>query len=239
MIVQTYCDMERDSCDKREAGRIEMQIPGAGGRRLKRMGYLASAERRRLSGRTGNRGFFARLWFEWREAGLQTMGLMAVVVKSGIFADDDNAGWRNLFLKKHSILGMISLPGDLFYPTAVDTTIMIAQAHRPQRKTDKVFMAKIWNDGYRKLKGKRVETDGSQLSEVLAEFRKFRDGKTIKSSLAEVVIAERIMEEGAEFSPEQYLPQPVFPEQDQEKYGENITGSTCRTGDFFTEEWLF
>lgn len=49
---------------------------------------------------------------------LQTMGLMAVVVKSGIFADDDNARWRNDFLKKHTVLGMISLPGDLFYPTA-------------------------------------------------------------------------------------------------------------------------
>lgn len=30
---------------------------------------------------------------------LQTMGLMAVVVKSGIFADDDNALWRDEFLK--------------------------------------------------------------------------------------------------------------------------------------------
>ena len=49
---------------------------------------------------------------------LQTMGLMAVVVKSGIFADDDNARWRNDFLKKHTVLGMISLPGDLFYPMA-------------------------------------------------------------------------------------------------------------------------
>ena len=92
---------------------------------------------------------------------LQTMGLMAVVVKSGIFADDDNALWRGEFLKKHSVIGMISLPGDLFYPTAVDTTIMIAQAHRPQMKSDKIFMAKIWNDGYKKLKGKRVEVEGS------------------------------------------------------------------------------
>lgn len=41
---------------------------------------------------------------------LQTMGLMAVVVKSGIFADDDNALWRSEFLKKHSVFGMISLP---------------------------------------------------------------------------------------------------------------------------------
>lgn len=160
---------------------------------------------------------------------LQTMGLMAVVVKSGIFADDDNAQWRHLFLKKHTVLGLISLPGDLFYPTAVDTTIMIAQAHRPQKETDKVFMAKAWNDGYRKLKGKRVETDGSQLPEILSEFEKFRGGEKTEGDLATVISAGEIMAEGAEFSPEQYLPQPLFPPQEQKRYRENITRSILTT----------
>ncbi len=156
---------------------------------------------------------------------LQTMGLMAVVVKSGIFADDDNARWRNNFLKKHTVLGMLSLPGDLFYPTAVDTTIMVAQAHRPQSKSDLVFMAKIWNDGYRKQKGKRVEAEGSQLPEVSALFKKFMQKKEIKSELVTVVRAAQLMTEGAEFSPEQYLPQPEFPESEQNTYRENVTKS--------------
>ena len=160
---------------------------------------------------------------------LQTLGLMAAVVKSGIFADDDNALWRNGFLKKHTLLGMISLPGDLFYPTAVDTTIMIAQAKRPQENSDKVFMAKIWNDGYKKLKGKRVETDGSQLDEVLTEFRKFREGKEITSNLVTVIKADEVMKKGAEFCPEQYLPQPAFPEEEQEGFREDIVKSILRT----------
>ncbi|KHM52820.1 class I SAM-dependent DNA methyltransferase [Anaerovibrio lipolyticus] len=160
---------------------------------------------------------------------LQTLGLMAVVVKSGIFADDDNSLWRNTFLKNHTLLGMISLPGDLFYPTAVDTTIMIAQAKRPQESTDKVFMAKIWNDGYKKLKGKRVEASGSQLSEVLAEFKKFRAGKKTSSRLVTVIKAEDIMKVGAEFCPEQYLPQPDFPEEEQERYREDVVKSILRT----------
>lgn len=160
---------------------------------------------------------------------LQTLGLMAVVVKSGIFADDDNSLWRNSFLKKHTLLGMISLPGDLFYPTAVDTTIMIAQAKRPQESSDKVFMAKIWNDGYKKLKGKRVETSGSQLSEVLTEYKKFRSGKRTSSNLVTVIKAEEVMKEGAEFCPEQYLPQPDFPEEEQERYREDVVKSILRT----------
>lgn len=156
---------------------------------------------------------------------LQTMGLMAVVVKSGIFADDDNSLWRSEFLKKHSVLGMISLPGDLFYPTAVDTTIMIAQAHRPQTKNDTIFMAKIWNDGYKKLKGKRVEVNGSQLSEILELFKNFTQHKRIDSKLATLVPASEIMEFGSEFSPEQYLPQPVLSEYEQNLYIENVTRS--------------
>lgn len=128
-------------------------------------------------------------------------------------------------LKKHSVLGMISLPGDLFYPTAVDTTIMIAQAHRPQIKNDKIFMAKIWNDGYKKLKGKRVEVEGSQLSEVLESFKKFMNNKRVKSNLVTIVSASQIMKKGAEFSPEQYLPQPELSEQEQKIYFENITKS--------------
>ena len=159
---------------------------------------------------------------------LHRTGLLAVVVKSGIFADEDNAAWRQQFLTSNSVIGMISLPGDLFYPTAVDTTIMIA-APCAQKSTDHVFMAKIWNDGYRKLKGKRVETEGSQLEEVLAAFQNFRNGKPVSSSLATVMEAEKIMAYGAEFCPEEYLPQPVFPEEEQISYREEIVKSILQT----------
>jgi len=160
---------------------------------------------------------------------LQTMGLLAVVVKSGIFADDDNSLWRHTLIQSHSVLGMISLPGDLFYPTAVDTTIMIVQAHRPQQRFDQVFMAKIWNDGFRKLKGRRIAADGSQLEEVLEAFRRFREGKRITSNLVTLVPAEAIMEEGAEFSPEQYLPQPDFLPEVQVRYQEDVTRAILKT----------
>ena len=160
---------------------------------------------------------------------LQTMGLLAVVVKSGIFADDDNALWRENFLKYHSIIGMISLPGDLFYPTAVDTTIMIAQANRPQSGNDKVFMAKIWNDGYKKLTGHRIETAGSQLEEVMAEFTMFRNGKATRSGLVTVITADRLLPYGAEFCPEQYLPQPHIPVEEELKYREDILKSILTT----------
>ena len=79
---------------------------------------------------------------------LKPRGLLAVVVKSGILADENNALWRHELLKSHALLGVISLPGDLFYPTAVDTSIVVMRAHTPERPDDKVFMAKVWNLEY-------------------------------------------------------------------------------------------
>ena len=160
---------------------------------------------------------------------LQTMGLLAVVVKSGIFADEDNALWRENFLKSHSVIGMISLPSDLFYPTAVDTTIMIACAHRPQVETDKVFMAKIWNDGFKKLKGKRVEAAGSQLEEVMSQFKRFRNGEETNSGVVTVITADKLIPYGAEFCPEQYLPQPHFPAEEEQKYQDDVLKSILTT----------
>ena len=63
---------------------------------------------------------------------LEPEGLVAVVVKAGIFADDDNKSWRREFIRNHTVLAMISLPEDLFYPTAAPTSILIAKAHIPQ-----------------------------------------------------------------------------------------------------------
>ena len=141
---------------------------------------------------------------------LEPQGLLAVVVKSGIFADKDNAPWRAEILKNNTLIGMISLPGDLFYPTAIDTTIMVLKAHCPHRPSDSVFMAKVWNDGYEKLKGKRVECAGNQLPEVLSCFNAFRMRKAFESDIATVVDGGLLLKQGAEFSPEQYLAQPSF-----------------------------
>ena len=108
---------------------------------------------------------------------LEPEGILAVVVKAGIFADDDNKPSRPAFTKKHSILAMISLPEDLFYPTSAPTSILVAKAHLPQNSSDRIMMARVWNDGYDKLKGRRVEVPGSQLPEILDCFHKLRKRK--------------------------------------------------------------
>ena len=76
-------------------------------------------------------------------------GLFAGVIYAGVFADEENSSWRAEFMRKHTILGMISLPDELFYPNAsAITTIMIAKAHEPQPKDSKIFIGRISNDGF-------------------------------------------------------------------------------------------
>jgi hypothetical protein len=135
-------------------------------------------------------------------------GLLVAVVFSSVFASDEAKAWRKDFLQDHTLLGMISLPEDLFYPTAAPTTIMIAKGHGPQDENSNVFMAKIMDDGFMKLKGKRVRktSEPSQLAEVCDAFHRFIAGKSFSSDLCGVVVGGNLLD-GDEWCPEHWLVQ--------------------------------
>lgn len=146
---------------------------------------------------------------------LEPGGLLAVVVKAGIFADNENKLWRKKIMRNHTVLGLISLPEDLFYPTAAPSSILIAQAHIPQDLQNKVYMARIWNDGFEKLKGRRIACKGAQLNEVSTTFHKFLNNELFSSTIATVITAKNIAN-GAELSPQQWLPQSLLSESEYE-----------------------
>ena len=148
---------------------------------------------------------------------LEPGGLLAVVVKAGIFADDDNKEWRERFTRSHRVLAIISLPEDLFYPTAAPTSILLAEAHIPQGVGETVFMARIWNDGFEKLKGKRVDAHGSQLPEITEAFHNFRQHRPVESSLVKLIASDEILG-GSEWSPQQYLDNPLTPAAAYQRY---------------------
>lgn len=141
-------------------------------------------------------------------------GLFAGVIYAGVFADEENSRWRAEFMRKHTILGMISLPDELFYPNAsAITTIMIAKAHEPQPIDSKIFIGRISNDGFEKLKGKRVECIGSQIPYIQESFKKFLQGEEPNNEFAVCVPAD-LLRNGAEFSPQQYMPQHKLTDED-------------------------
>lgn len=138
---------------------------------------------------------------------LEPGGILAAVVYAGVLADDQHRRWRRELLRKHSLLGLISLPEDLFYPTAAPTSIIVAEAHVPMTGDRPVAMGRVWNDGYEKLKNRRVERAGAQLDEMQAAFKAVWAGHEPQSELCTVITADQLSD-GAEWSPQQWLPQP-------------------------------
>jgi type I restriction enzyme M protein len=159
---------------------------------------------------------------------LEPNGLMAVVVKAGIFADDDHKSWRKEFLRNHTILGVISLPEDLFYPNAsAPTSILIAKAHIPHGNKS-IFLGRIWNDGFEKLKNRRIERPGSQLNEIKECFHSFIRGEQFDSELA-ICINGNEISDGEEWSPQEWLSQPHISADEIEKHQQGIVRSIFQT----------
>ncbi|MDR1896954.1 MAG: N-6 DNA methylase [Prevotellaceae bacterium] len=158
---------------------------------------------------------------------LMPEGIFVSIVWAGIFADEDNAAWRKEFTRNHTLLGMISMPEDLFYPTAAATTIMIAKSNVPQQKNDKVFMARIWNDGFEKLKGRRITCEGNQLPDVLDAFHKFMTGVTVNGANYITIVSENILT-GNEWSPQQWFPQQNISNKELQSFEEDVRMSLFR-----------
>ena len=137
---------------------------------------------------------------------LEPEGILAVVVKAGIFADGDNKTWRTEFTRNHTVLGIISLPEDLFYPTAAPTSILIAKAHIPHASAASIFLARISNDGFKKLKGRRVNVRGSELPQTVSAFRNFMSGEHFEGVNCESLLS-KIIVDGEEWSPQKWLSQ--------------------------------
>ena len=164
---------------------------------------------------------------------LEPEGILAAVVYAGVFCDDEHALWRKEFLRKHTLLAIISLPEELFYPTAAPTSILITKAHIPHEQKA-AFIGRIWNDGYEKLKGRRISKKGSQLLELQECFSSFLIGKTFDSALCNTVAGEKISS-GGEWSPQHWLPQPAMVKAEFETIQHSVVLSILQTVAHFPE----
>ncbi|MEA5620608.1 N-6 DNA methylase [Cronbergia sp. UHCC 0137] len=160
--------------------------------------------------------------------------MLASVVYAGVFADNDHKAWRKEFLRKHSLLGIISLPEDLFYPTSAPTSIIIARAHIPQTNDGKILMSRVWNDGFEKLKNRRVEREGSQLPLVKQAFNKILNNQIENNKIATTILGSDI-KNGTEWSPQHWLPQSEMNQAEIINYRQNIKKSIFQSVSYFPD----
>ena len=85
---------------------------------------------------------------------LQPGGRCAAVVQMSCATSTSTAAIviRERLLDSHQLLGVFSMPNDLFHPVGVITSIMVFQAYRPHPSDYKVFFGYFKEDGFRKTK---------------------------------------------------------------------------------------
>ena len=151
-------------------------------------------------------------------AALAPGGIASIVVKTNVMVDPNLSAWRRDLVAKHHVLGVISLPPDLFYPTASSTVILVVQAHvkNPGRGT---FLAIIKNDGFEISKKRRVSRDGSQLDRVLSLFHDHWDGRSVEGEPGFVaVVPVDHISGGEEICAEQWVPSEPFTVSDYRRH---------------------
>ena len=88
---------------------------------------------------------------------LKANGLLFAILPASVFYDRSTRDWRSSLLKRHSLLAVVSLPKDLFYPVATETIGVFVRAWSMHDVNGDVMWVRIADDGYEKKKRFRVE----------------------------------------------------------------------------------
>jgi hypothetical protein len=148
---------------------------------------------------------------------LQPGGIAAIVVKTTIVVDHNLEFWRRNLLANHQVLAAISLPEELFYPTAAPTVILIIRAHT-RVVGHKTLVATVSNDGFEISKKRRVPRAGSQLPELLKVFHEHIDGhRPAEQPGFYGFVDRRLLAGGDEICAERWLPSAPFTMDDYDR----------------------
>lgn len=84
--------------------------------------------------------------------------LFSLLPLDAMFGGRDEKTWRSEeLLREHTLLAVLSLPEELFYPAAAKQVLaIIVKARVPHKKDQPVFWARISRDGHLKLKSRRL-----------------------------------------------------------------------------------
>ena len=128
--------------------------------------------------------------------GLKRRGLLGTIVPYSLLVNTGN--WHRGCLAKNTLLGVFTLPPDLFNPYArFDTAILVLQKGIPH-SSKAVFFGRVGNDGFKLKKNNRVSRDGSQLPDLLKAF-------TARTAIPGLSAVAEVSETSREWSPEAYI----------------------------------
>lgn len=127
---------------------------------------------------------------------LKKRGVLATIIPYSLLVRINE--WHKKILKNNSIYFIATLPSDVFQPYAsYNTAILMIQKGIPHENKN-VFMAKVFNDGYKIKKKNRIEIKENQIPEILKSF-------VFKKEVPELTSFPIINNSSEEWTPENYI----------------------------------
>lgn len=127
---------------------------------------------------------------------LRDRGILAAIVPYSLLVNMTD--WHRKILSENTLHFVATLPPDVFEPYAsYNTAIVMIQKGVPHR-SKKVFMARVFNDGFKVKKGNRIEREGSHLPVIF-------DAYNSKKEIPEITAFPIITAGSDEWSPENYI----------------------------------
>jgi type I restriction-modification system DNA methylase subunit len=143
--------------------------------------------------------------------------LFCVLPCSVMYVSGDYLDWRRNLLLNHTLECVMTFPNDLFYPQAsVEPIIIIVRAKVPHG-TKNVLWARILDDGYRKLKRRRLPTIGeNDLTRYTSTIRSYIHSQSTFDEVKGIIqiLPIRYNEESLELIPQNYLDNIEYNEQE-------------------------
>ena len=134
--------------------------------------------------------------------------LLSVIPISVMYSGAKDLAWRKRMLEANTLLCVISFPNDLFYPQAsVEPVIVVIKKGHQHTANTKTLFVRITDDGFVKLKKRRLPHGGqNQLDLLENDIKKFITGGTV-NEIAGLIQVKKInlTDRYLEIIPQQYL----------------------------------
>lgn len=158
---------------------------------------------------------------------MQDGGLLFAIVPVSVMIESGGKDWRKNLLQKNTLLSVLTLPEELFYPVGVHTVGIFIKKGIPHNfKEQKVYFAKTNTDGFVKMKGKRIfsEKESNRLKDIKDELKSFIANPSLKIKNIPEFKQVSLLDEHdkiLELVPEEYL-ETNFSDLTEKDFEENI-----------------
>lgn len=137
-------------------------------------------------------------------------GILFAIVPMSVMVEPSTEKWRrNVLLRKHTVLSVVTLPEDLFYPVSVGTVGIFIKKGHAHKMGAPVYFARATTDGFLKKKGKRllVADAENRLEIIKQELKTFIANQDAKFDQVEELkkVINLDPETDIELAPEAYI----------------------------------